>query len=86
MHATSNSSDLHFVGDGCEVISAHATADEASSAARRLNEQHKTSEYVSYAVDVAETDDQGALVFAAEAAAARAAGVVDTPRTSPEEN
>mgnify|MGYP001269893234 CR=1 FL=1 len=76
MHFTNNihANNLHFVGDGCEVISVHATASEAIAEARRLNKQYDTSEYTSYAADITETDDTGALVFAAEAAAAREAG------------
>lgn len=76
MHATNNvnANNLHFVGDGCEVISAHATADEAITESRRLNSENETTEYVSYAVDINDTDDAGAFVFAAEREAARQSG------------
>jgi len=76
MHYTNNvnATNLHFVGDGCEVISCHATASEAIAEARRLNAENDTTEYVSYAADITEVDSDGNLVFAAEAAAAREAG------------
>jgi hypothetical protein len=76
MHFTNNvnGNNLHFVGDGCEVISVHSTASEAIAEAARLNEENETTEYKSYAADISETDDTGALVFAAEAVAAREAG------------
>lgn len=71
MHHTNN---LHFVGDGCEVIACFATADEAIAEAHRLNRENDTTEYNSYAADIDETDDQGNLVFAAERLAAEQAG------------
>ncbi len=76
MHHTNNinANNLHFVGDGCGVISCHSTASEAIAEARRLNDENETTEYVSYAADIGETDDAGNLVFAAEATAAREAG------------
>lgn len=69
-----NANNLHFVGDGCEVIACFATAGEAIAEARRLNEENETTEYVSYAADINETDDTGAFVFAAERIAAQEAG------------
>jgi hypothetical protein len=76
MHYTHNvnGNNLHFVGDACEVISVHATADEAITEARRLSRENDTTEYYSYAADINETDDTGAYVFAAERVAAEQAG------------
>lgn len=76
MHYTNNvnANNLHFVGDGCEVISVHATSGEAIAEARRLNDENDTTEYNSYAADINETDDAGAYVFAAERVAAQQAG------------
>lgn len=82
MHATTNVNvnNLHFVGDGCEVIACFATADEAVAEARRLNKEKSTTEYVSYIADTDETDDTGAFVFAAERIAAQEAGFLTHQR------